>query len=75
VDRALAVGTIVPDIEVSVKSKVSGVVRRRFAEVGDYVEAGSALLEIRPDPTPLELVEARRHLELQEIQIENLRGS
>jgi HlyD family secretion protein len=73
VDRALAVGTIVPDIEVSVKSKVSGVVRRRFAEVGDYVEAGAALLEIRPDPTPLELVEARRHLELQEIQIENLR--
>jgi HlyD family secretion protein len=72
VDRALAVGTIVPDIEVSVKSKVSGVVRRRFAEVGDYVEAGSPLLEIRPDPTPLELVEARRNLELQEIQLENL---
>jgi HlyD family secretion protein len=72
VDRALAVGTIVPDIEVSVKSKVSGVVRRRFAEVGDYVESGAALLEIRPDPTPLELVEARRHLELQEIQIGNL---
>jgi HlyD family secretion protein len=73
VDRALAVGTIVPDVEVSVKSKVSGVVRRRFAEVGDYVEAGAPLLEIRPDPTPLELVEARRHLELQEIGLENLR--
>lgn len=72
VDRALAVGTIVPDVEVSVKSKVSGVVRRRFAEVGDYVEAGAPLLEIRPDPTPLELVEARRNLELQEIQLENL---
>jgi HlyD family secretion protein len=73
VDRALAVGTIVPEVEVSVKSKVSGVVRKRFAEVGDFVEAGAPLLEIRPDPTPLELVEARRHLELQEIQIENLR--
>ncbi|HSJ06093.1 MAG TPA: efflux RND transporter periplasmic adaptor subunit [Longimicrobiales bacterium] len=72
VDRALAVGTIVPDIEVSVKSKVSGVVRRRFAEVGDFVEAGGPLLEIRPDPTPLELVEARRNLELQEIQLDNL---
>jgi HlyD family secretion protein len=71
-DRALAVGTIVPDIEVSVKSKVSGVVRRRFAEVGDFVEAGGPLLEIRPDPTPLELVEARRNLELQEIQLDNL---
>jgi HlyD family secretion protein len=72
VDRALAVGTIVPEIEVSVKSKVSGVVRRRFAEPGDYVEAGAPLLEIRPDPTPLELVEARRAVELQEIQLANI---
>jgi HlyD family secretion protein len=72
VDRALAVGTMVPEVEVSVKSKVSGVVWRRFAELGDYVEAGAPLLEIRPDPTPLELVEARRHLELQEIQLANV---
>jgi HlyD family secretion protein len=72
VDRALAVGTIVPEVEVSVKSKVSGVVQRRFAEVGDFVPAGAALLEIRPDPTPLELVEARRQLELNESQLESL---
>ena len=53
------------------KSKVSGVVRRRFAEVGDYVKAGSALLEIRPDPTPLELVEARRQVEFRQIDVED----
>ncbi len=73
VDRALAIGTIEPEVEISVKSKVSGVVRRRFAEVGDYVRAGDPLLEIRPDPTPLELVEARRQLELREIELENRR--
>ncbi|HEX7119763.1 MAG TPA: efflux RND transporter periplasmic adaptor subunit [Longimicrobiales bacterium] len=73
VDRALAIGTIEPEVEISVKSKVSGVVRRRFAEVGDYVEAGDPLLEIRPDPTPLELVEARRQLELREIELDNRR--
>lgn len=73
VDKALAVGTIVPEVEVSVKSKVSGVVQRRFADPGDFVRAGAPLLEIRPDPTPLELVEGRRNLELQEIQVGNLK--
>lgn len=66
VDQALAVGTIEPETEVSVKSKVSGVVRREFANEGDYVRAGQPLLDIRPDPTPVELVEARRQLEIQE---------
>ena len=73
VDRALAVGTIEPDVQVSVKSKVSGVVSRAFAEEGDVVAAGQPLLEIRPDPTPLERVEARRDVEMQEIQLTNLR--
>ncbi len=70
VDRALAVGTIQPDVEVSVKSKISGVVKRRFADPGDYVEAGAPLLEIKPDPTPLELAEARRQLELRQLDLE-----
>lgn len=72
VDKALAVGTIEPEVEVSVESKVSGVVHRRFADVGDFVRAGDPLLEIRPDPTPLELVEARRHIELQQLEAETL---
>ena len=73
VDKALAVGTIVPEVEVGVKAKVSGVVQRRYADPGDFVRAGAPLLEIRPDPTPLELVEGRRHLELQEILAGNLK--
>ncbi len=72
VDRALAVGTIEPEVSVSVKSKVSGVVNRSLAEAGDYVEAGAPLLEIRPDPTPLELVEARRDVELKGIEQANV---
>jgi HlyD family secretion protein len=66
VDRALAVGTIEPETQVEVKSKVSGVVRHAYANEGDFVRAGAPLLDIRPDPTPVELVEARRQLELQE---------
>ena len=72
VEKAVATGTIEPRSEVDVKSKVSGVVRRQFVEAGDFVEAGAPLLEIRPDPTPLELVEARRQLQLQEMALETL---
>lgn len=70
VEKAVAVGTIEPRAEVEVKSKVSGVVRHQFAEAGDFVRAGTALLDIRPDPTPLELVDARRQLEMREMELD-----
>lgn len=63
VEKALAVGAIKPDQEIQVKSKISGIVRRSFHEVGDVVKAGEPLFEISPDPTPLELTEARREVE------------
>jgi HlyD family secretion protein len=72
VDKALAVGTIEPRVEVSIKSILAGVVRQRFAEVGEFVRRGQPLLEISPNPTPLELVELRRNLELREIELKNL---
>ena len=64
VEKALAVGAIRPKREVAVKSKISGIVRRAFREVGDHVNAGDPLFEILPDPTPLELTEARREVEI-----------
>jgi HlyD family secretion protein len=74
VDKALAVGTIEPRVEVSVKSQFSGVVQRQFAEVGDFVKAGTPLLEIRPNPTPKELVDAERQIELREVELDNLKA-
>jgi len=73
VEKALAVGAIEPLNEIAVKSKISGVVGRLFVEVGDYVQAGAPLLEVRPDPTPLELAEAKRNVEMQTIELDNLR--
>ncbi len=73
VDKALAVGQIEPEVEISVKSKISGVVSQEFAEVGQFVRAGAPLLEIKPTPTPLELVETRRQLELRQLELENQR--
>jgi HlyD family secretion protein len=73
VDKALAVGTIEPENEISVKSKVSGAVKRIFADAGTYVRAGQPLLEVKPDPTPLELAEAKRNAQLAEVEIENMK--
>jgi HlyD family secretion protein len=58
VDKALAVGTIEPRVQVSVKSQLSGVVSRQFAEPGEFVRQGQPLLEVRPTPTPQEVVDA-----------------
>ena len=63
VEKAIAVGTIEPLTEIGVKSKISGVVKKLFVEAGQIVEAGAPLLEIKPDPTPLELAEAKRNVE------------
>jgi HlyD family secretion protein len=73
VDQALAVGRIEPEVEIGVKSQISGVVQRRFREEGTFVRAGEPLLEIKPTPTPLELAEARRQLELRDVELANLR--
>ena len=72
VDKALAVGTVEPENEISVKSKISGVVRRIFADAGAFVRAGEPLLEVKPDPTPLELADAKRQVQLKDVEIENL---
>lgn len=71
VEKALAVGSIVPRNEVSVKSKVSGVVKTIYKQPGERVKEGEPLVEIRPDPTPLELAQAKREVEMNEISLRN----
>jgi len=71
VKKALAVGNIEPDVEIEVKSQVGGVVGRLMVEEGDYVEAGQPILEVTPNPTPIELAESKRQVELQEIDLAN----
>lgn len=73
IDRVLAIGTIEPEEEISIKSKVSGVVGKVFTEEGEYVRAGQPLLEIRPDPTPLELAQAKQEVSLLELTATNLK--
>lgn len=63
VEKAVAVGQIQPRQKFQVKSKISGIVRRSFVQVGDVVKAGDPLFEIAPDPTPLEVTEVDRRVE------------
>ena len=62
-EKALAVGQIQPRQKFSVKSKISGIVRKCMVNVGDKVKAGDALFEIAPDPTPQELTDVDRQLD------------
>ncbi|UCF05791.1 MAG: efflux RND transporter periplasmic adaptor subunit [bacterium] len=71
IEKALAVGSIVPRNEISIKSKVSGVVKTIYREPGEKVEAEESLIEIRPDPTPLELAQAKRTVEMDAIALKN----
>jgi HlyD family secretion protein len=64
VEKALAIGAIKPRREIAVKSKISGIVRTSYREIGDRVRPGDPLFEILPDPTPMELTEARREVEI-----------
>src|SRR5512144_1136520 len=64
VEKALAIGAIKPKREIAVKSKISGIVKTSFREIGDEVRPGDPLFEILPDPTPMELTEARREVEI-----------
>ncbi|MEE8575910.1 MAG: efflux RND transporter periplasmic adaptor subunit [candidate division Zixibacteria bacterium] len=67
VDKALAIGQIEPRREIAVKSKIAGIVRELYADVGDYVNAGDPLLDIKPDPTPVEFANAKREVELYKV--------
>ena len=72
-DKALAVGSIEPLNEIAVKSKVSGVVGKMYVNVGDFVNKGDVLLEVNPDPTPIELASAKRNVERASIELETLK--
>ncbi|MFH1891938.1 MAG: efflux RND transporter periplasmic adaptor subunit [Candidatus Zixiibacteriota bacterium] len=71
VDKAMAIGQIEPEHEVMVKSQISGIVSKMYADVGDRVEVGDPLFDIAPQPTPIEFAEAKRQVELNAVSFEN----
>jgi len=71
VDKALAVGQIEPKKEISVKSKISGLVQRIYVDIGDIVRIGDPLIDVEPDPTPIEYAEAKRYVEIYQVAFDN----
>lgn len=70
-EKAMAIGTIEPYKEIAVKSKISGIVKKLYVEIGDTVREGDPLMDIMPQPTPLEYTEAKRQLEIAQIESDN----
>ena len=73
-EKALAVGQIQPRQKFSVKSKISGLVKRCLVNVGDKVKPGDPLFEIAPDPTPQELTDVDRQLDSSRASYERARA-
>jgi HlyD family secretion protein len=73
-EKALAVGQIQPRQKFSVKSKISGIVKRCLVNVGDRVKPGDPLFEIAPDPTPQELTDVDRQLDSTKASYERARS-
>lgn len=71
VDKALAIGRLEPRQEVQVKSQISGIVTKLHVDIGDVVKAGAQLVTISPNPTPLEYSEAKRSLDLAQVDYTN----
>jgi len=73
IDKALAIGKIEPKREISVKSKISGIIKKIYVEIGDPVKIGDPLLDIAPDPTPLEFAEAKRQVEIAQVEYDDVK--
>jgi len=71
IEKALAVGRLEPRREIQVKSKISGIVKTLHVDIGEDVRAGDPLITVAPNPTPLEYSEAKRHLELAQVDYNN----
>ncbi len=71
IEKALAVGKIQPEKEISVKSKISGIVKKIYVDIGDQVKEGDPLIDVAPDPTPIEYAEAKRQVEIEEVGYDN----
>jgi len=70
-EKAIAIGQIVPKQDISIKSKIRGILKKKFVDVGDVVKAGTPLMEVYPDPTPVEFMQAKRQMEIARVAMDN----
>lgn len=71
--KIIASGSIVPEVEVDVKSSLSGVVDEIFVEAGQWVSQGTPLMSVQVIPNSLDLNSSRSALERSRIRLEESR--
>jgi len=71
--KIIASGSIVPELEVDVKSSLSGVVDQIYVKAGDWVEQGTPLMSVQVIPNSLDLNSSRSALERSRIRLEESR--
>jgi HlyD family secretion protein len=69
-EKAVAIGQIEPRQKFHIKSKISGIVKKCPAEVGDRINTGDPIIEISPDPTPDELLEAEHQVKTAQLSFD-----
>jgi len=76
--ESTAIGEIVPRQTITVKSQVSGIADKVYAQVGDYVRTNTPLIQIKPNPVPDQLAQKigtveqdKAELAAAKIQLEN----
>jgi HlyD family secretion protein len=72
-DTATATGAIVPRQTINIKSQIPGIVDKILRDEGQFIAAGEKLIEIRPEPTPKQFVEAKQELETKRLAETNRR--
>jgi len=81
VEKTVTTGSIVPEKEIAVKSRVSGIVNEVFVEPGDTVKVGDRIISIKLVPdnvnlnkAELDLRKARLSLEMAQRDLERQQG-
>jgi HlyD family secretion protein len=66
----VATGKIQPLHQIEIRSKSGGTVRAIYVEEGDYVTKGQKLMEIAPESSPTEQVQARQELSTAQVELQ-----
>ena len=61
-DYIIASGTIVPKEEVEIKPNISGIIDSIYVSIGDNVEVGDIIAEIKVIPNQIELVKSKSEI-------------
>lgn len=61
-EKVVAVGNILPEQSVDVKSRIAGTVEKLYHDAGDFVKKDESLVEVKPVPTPDEYASAKQQV-------------